>query len=159
MHVCGVCVSVPCSCGPVVTPPPRTQVSYTGNLPSTQSSLNAAYSFNFTYDIANIGSPYSPSNGHFIAPVSGIYGLSLAAYMDPRYYVYLDLVLETTPIMHVKTGHYYSGSTNRLYNMGTNFVLANLTAGDHVWPRYAGGSGYLFGEGVSTFSGFLLYQW
>ncbi|XP_052778538.1 complement C1q tumor necrosis factor-related protein 3-like [Mya arenaria] len=149
---------VPCSCPLPTTPAPRTQVSYTGTLKSTMSSLNAASVFNFTGDLINVGAPYTPHDAHFVAPVSGIYGFSLAAYMSPRYYVYIDLLKENAPILHVKTGHYYSGSTNRQVNLGTNFVLTNMTKGDHVWAKYSGGSAYLFGEGVSTFSGFLLYE-
>ncbi|WAR25977.1 MMRN2-like protein [Mya arenaria] len=145
---------VPCSCPLPTTPVPRAQVAYTGTLKSTMSSLNAASVFNFTGDLINVGAPFTPHDAHFVAPVSGIYGFSLATYMTPGRYVLMDLVRENTPILHVKNGHY----SGRQVIMGTNFVLANLTKGEHVWPKYTGGSAYLFGEGVSTFSGFLLYE-
>ena len=43
--------------------------------------------------------------------------------------------------------------------MGTNFVLLNMTAGETVRPQYLGDSdsARIWGDGVTTFSGFLLH--
>lgn len=73
-------------------------------------------------------------------------------------YIYMDVVQDAQSIMHVKHGHYYSSRYNRQINMGTNFVLVNITKGTEVWPRYVGGSGQLSGDGVPTFSGALLNE-
>lgn len=90
-----------------------------------------------------------------MAPISGIYGFSLAAYMaSVGYWVVLELVVDFKPVMYVKTGHY----TKRQVNMATNFVLLNLTQGAEVWPRYVTGSRYLYGDGITTFSGSLLTE-
>ena len=48
----------------------------------------------------------------------------------------------------------------RQVNMGTNFVLLNVTAGETVWPEYLGDSdsARIYGDGVTTFTGFLLHE-
>lgn len=155
-HVIGIhfVSTVPCSCS---TPPPRPpvfQVAYTGTLPATLSSLTTSSVFNFTSDLINVGAPFTFNDGHFQAPVSGIYGLSLTAYMSSPYWVSMQLKRNSSPVLTVKTGHY----TSRQLSMGTNFVLVNMTQGDEVWPAYETGSGYLWAEGISTVSAFLLYQ-
>ena len=49
---------------------------------------------------------------------------------------------------------------SRMRNMGTNFVLLNVTAGESVWPQYLGDSDSrrIYADGVTTFSGFLLHE-
>lgn len=144
-----------CSCPPATTPSPKRQVAYTGTQSSTISGLSTTYVFNFTDDLVNEGDPYSFKYARFAAPVSGIYGFSLTSYLGTTgYIVYLELVFDGLPIAYLKTGHY----TSRQYAMATNFVLVNMTQGMEVWPRYQSGSGYLYGDGVTTFSGYLLKE-
>lgn len=144
------------------TPPPstnQTQVAYTGTTgTSTISSVTANTVFNFTHDLINVGGAFSTTDGHFVAPVDGLYGFSLSVYMAVRYYIRMELVANGRPILKVQTGHYYRSSYNRQENQATNFVVANLTKGTDVWPRYITGSGYLHGNGVPTFSAFLLHE-
>ena len=49
---------------------------------------------------------------------------------------------------------------HRQVNMGTNFVMLNVTAGETVWPEYLGDSdsARIWGDRVTTFSGFLLHE-
>lgn len=93
---------------------------------------------------------------HFVAPVTGIYGFSLTAFLGSTgYVIVLELVHDGQSIGLLKTGHYSS----RQYAMATNFLLVNMTQGSEVWPRYQSGSAYLWGDGVTTFSGYLLHEY
>lgn len=78
--------------------------------------------------------------------------------MAVRYTIQMELVADGKPILKVQTGHYYSSSYNREENMATNFAIVNITKGTDVWPRYISGSGMLYGNGVPTFSGYLIHQ-
>lgn len=155
--------TAPCSCT-IPTPAPKQQIAFTGTQPTTVSGLSAYASFNFSGDFVNEGQPFNVRYGHFIVPVSGIYGFSLTTYLQSRYYLEAEVVAsynstEYQHLLHVKHGHYYDGSrVNRLFSMGTNYAIVNMTQGTEVWPRYVGGSGRLEGEGVPTFSGVLLYE-
>jgi len=148
---------VPCSCNQTGTRPVRIpQVSYTGTLPSAMTSLTTSTSFNFTDDLTNIGQPFNITSGHFVVPVSGIYGFSLTMYMDAvNYWTVLELVKNDQPFMYVRTGHY----TSKMVNMATNFGLVNATVGDEVWVKFVTSSGTrVYADGVSTFTGVLLFQ-
>jgi hypothetical protein len=151
---------VPCTCTTSApTSSSSKQVAYTGTTgTSTISSLNANHVFNFTYDLVNVGNAFNPVDGHFVAPVDGLYGFSLAVYMAVRYSIKMEVVANGKPILKVQTAHYYSSSYNRQENMATNFAIVNITKGTEVWPRYISGSGTLYGQGVPTFSGFLLHE-
>lgn len=139
--------------------PSTTQVAYTGTTgTSTLSSLNANSVFNFTHDLVNIGNVFNPVDGHFVAPVDGLYGFSLAVYMAVRYSIKMELVENGKPFLYVQTAHYYSSRDNRQENMATNFAIVNITKGTEVWPRYISGSGTLYGNGIPTFSGYLLHE-
>ncbi|KAL4226942.1 hypothetical protein ACF0H5_014919 [Mactra antiquata] len=146
---------VPCVCG---TPPPvqnKDQIAYTGTTgASTMSSLKATSVFNFNHDLSNVGGAFDASTGHFIAPYNGLYGVSLSVHTTASYYIRMELVADGHSILKVQTGH----SSRKQINQGTNFVIANLTKGDEVWPRYIAGSGYLYGNNVPTFSAYLLHQ-
>lgn len=152
-------VPAPCTC---TTPPPHpstTQVSYTGTTGSSSvSTLNPNTVFNFTHDLVNVGNAFKPADGHFYAPVDGLYGFSLTVYMAVRYSIKMELVANGKPIVYVQTAHYYSGTYNRQENMATNFAIVNITKGTEVWPRYISGSGTLYGNGVPTVSAFLLHE-
>ena len=129
-----------------------------GTIPATMTSLTANTVFNFTNDLVNVGHGMDINTGHFVVPVSGLYGFSLTSYMPSRYWVAMRLVKNGNQILGVKTGHYYSSSsTDRQVNMATNYVIGNYTAGEEIWPQYVTGSARLYAEGVSTFSGILLH--
>ncbi|KAH3881288.1 complement C1q tumor necrosis factor-related protein 3-like [Dreissena polymorpha] len=149
---------VPCSCASPPPPKHARQLSYTGTIGDTMTSLTSATQFNFSQDLVNVGGAFSLRDGHFRAPVSGIYGLSFAAHKVPGGWVGMTLVRENSPILNTKTGHYAYSTINRQVSMGTNFVLVNMTQGQEAWPKYSDGSASLDGQGVSTFSGFLLYE-
>jgi len=103
----------------------------------------------------NEGVPYNTQYARFIAPVNGLYGFSLTAYIGSTgRIITLEIVQDGNAIAYVKTGHY----TNRQYAIATNYVLVNMTRGTEVYPRYQTGSGYLYGDGVTTFSGVLLQE-
>lgn len=155
---------VPCSC-PVLpaTPQPSSSipVAYTGTLPAYVSSLTTATVLKFTNDLVNVGQAYNTSTAHFVAPVSGLYEMSLSMFMNPGrsdYWTGLRLVVNGKSLLNIKTGHYYYSSTNRQINMATNSAIANLTAGDEVWPQYVNGGARLWADGVTTFSGVLLHE-
>lgn len=151
---------VQCSC---TTLPPVSssgvQVAYTGTTgTATLSSLQPTSVFNFTYDLVNVGQAFNPADGHFIAPVDGLYGFSLTVYMAVRYSIRMELVADGKPILNIQTAHFYSSRENRQENMATNFAIVNITKGTEIWPRYVSGNGYLYGSGVPTFSGYLLHE-
>lgn len=152
---------VPCVCPPLPEtpqPPSSVPVAYTGTLPAYMASLTTATVINFSNDLVNVGNAFNTSTTRFVAPVSGLYEMSLTMYMAAGYWTGLELVVNGKALTKVKTGHYSSGSTDRQVNMATNSVIANLTAGDAVWPRFTEGTARLWADGVSTFSGVLLHE-
>ena len=77
------------------------------------SGLSSSSKFQFRYDVSNIGNAYNTSVATFTAPVNGLYGFSLTIFMNPRYWVGMQLVKNGHTILKVRTGHYAYSSTNR----------------------------------------------
>ena len=153
-------LAAPCNCATAPSTPQqsRPQVAFTGTLSSSLSSLTTSTLLNFNGDIVNEGQPYDFRYDRFIAPVSGLYAFSLATYLDPDNDVYMELMQDASSIMYVKHGHIKDRTYDRLLNMGTNAIVVNITKGTEIWPRYAGGSAKLQGDGIPTFSGVLLQE-
>lgn len=152
-------IPAPCDCSAGTQAKNSTpQISFTGTQQQSLSSLGPSSFFEFTNDLVNIGQPYNTRYSRFIAPVSGLYGFSLATYLSPSYWVAMELVADYKSILRVKHGHNSDSRYNRQVNMGTNFVIVNMTQGSEVWPRYVTGSGRLQGEGITTFSGYLIQE-
>ena len=155
MHLALMFVSVSCDCT-IPTNFQNNSVAFTATYPgSVMSSLTTSTAFVFTGDVSNVGHGYNVSNGRFTAPVSGLYGFSLTIMLPPGYYVRMELVKNGHTFTKVWTGH---RSYDR--NMAINFIAANLTAGDQVWVKYSGqtDSRKLYGEGVTTFTGYLIHE-
>ena len=117
------------------------------------TSLTGSTGFNFTGDLVNIGQAFDVKSGHFVAPVSGLYGFSLTLFMNPGYWTAVTLLRNGNQVLRVKTGH------ARQYNMGTNYIIGSFSVGEEILLQYNTGSGSrLCGSGVTTFTGVLLHE-
>uniref|UniRef100_A0A8W8J9B6 C1q domain-containing protein n=1 Tax=Magallana gigas TaxID=29159 RepID=A0A8W8J9B6_MAGGI len=107
--------------------------------------------------IYNEGTGYNSSTGIFTAPTAGTYVFYVSVQSAWHKYIYLNIVMNGS-IKVRALAWYDSGSSVRILQTGTNLVILHLQAGDRVWVRRGGGTGYYSDSShVTTFSGFKLY--
>jgi len=108
--------------------------------------------------VLDIGEGYSPLDGIFDVPVTGVYVFTVTIYAEDYRHVIAELVVNG----QVQT--YLIADTERAgdYHTGTAIVVAQVNAGDHVFVRR--GDSYsdalvtsIHGRAISSFSGWRLF--
>nr|XP_022295456.1 girdin-like [Crassostrea virginica] len=103
------------------------------------------------------GKGYDSNTGVFTAPTEGTYLFYISIQSAFRRYSHFDVVLNGSPKVQ-SLAWYDSGSIIRIHQTGTNLVILDLTVGDRIWVKRAGGVGYYSNDKhVCTFSGIRLY--
>ncbi|XP_069126266.1 uncharacterized protein [Argopecten irradians] len=115
-------------------------------------SLGDQEDVKFDHVYTNLGQGYEPSDGHFRAPVAGLYLLSatvLSAGTTPD-----DMLLELVK-NGANVGQIYA---TKSLNEGSRVIVLSLDVGDMVWVRHMSGDPGTVANGAhySTFSGVLI---
>ena len=103
----------------------------------------------------NKGNGYHSDDGIFIVPHTGIYAFvwTLGVSSDGWTPTATDIFING----HIY-GRAFADDNDGSAHFGTGFVIAEVNAGDHVYIRMMDtGSPVLFGNGVTSFSGWKLY--
>jgi hypothetical protein len=132
-------------------------VAFTTTLSNTISNMGSHQQIVFDHVITNVGNGYSPSHGHFTAPIRGVYIFFVVITNVPRY---------SSSIQLLKNGGWIgsalahgSNQNSDLFVTSTIAATVELQAGDEVWVQneYSFSSvEELDGAGFSSFSGHLI---
>ena len=99
--------------------------------------------------VTNIGSAYDSRDGHFEAPVAGLYSFSLTGMAYYTTQIYLGIMKNNAELVRVFT-------TDGLADSASIMVHTHLDIGDHVWVENVGGAGsQLHDQYFNCFSGIL----
>ncbi|XP_060570770.1 complement C1q-like protein 4 [Ruditapes philippinarum] len=131
-------------------------VAFTAGLSRTITNMGSHQQIVFDHVITNVGNGYSPSHGHFTAPIKGVYVFFVVITNTPGYSSSVTLLRNGGWIGYALA---HGGSqNNNLYVTSTIAVTIELQQGDEVWVQneYAFTSvEELYGGNWSTFSGHL----
>ena len=103
----------------------------------------------------NKGNGYHGDDGIFIVPRTGIYAFAWTQGVSNHGWVTTEIAINGQ-----KYGRAFADGDEGTDDVGfgTGFVIAEVNAGDHVYIRmHDTGSPVLFGDGVTSFSGWKLY--
>ncbi|XP_063420875.1 complement C1q-like protein 2 [Mytilus trossulus] len=126
---------------------------------STTLTHNAVLGYHtpieFDRIITNVGNAYDSSDGHFIAPIKGLYLISVSIMNVEGHEEYTEIVRNGVQYVAM-----YSDDDD--YSMASQTIVVLLETGDKVWVRKLfGGSATILGhpnEPYNTFSGVLLFE-
>ncbi|XP_071128207.1 complement C1q-like protein 4 [Mytilus edulis] len=113
-------------------------------------TLGAQQTIEFEHVHENHGNGYDSLQGHFTAPVSGLYQFSTTIYSMDNYGVHCEMVKNGQNLgqLLAPVPGYASSTLN---------VVIYLSVGDQVWVRHLGSaSEHLNANDYSSFSGFLI---
>ncbi|XP_063416512.1 complement C1q-like protein 4 [Mytilus trossulus] len=113
-------------------------------------ALGAQQTIVFEHIHENHGNGYDSRQGHFTAPVSGLYQFSTTIYSMDNYGVHCEMVKNGQNLgqLLAPVPGYASSTLN---------VVIYLSVGDHVWVRHLGSAiERLNANDYSSFSGFLI---
>ena len=99
--------------------------------------------------VTNIGNGYDSRDGHFTAPVAGLYSFSLTGMAYSTNDIYLNIMKNNQFLAQVY-------STTGSYDSASETIHIQLDMDDHVWVENGGNAGDRLHVGVyNTFSGIL----
>lgn len=105
--------------------------------------------------LTNVGNAYDSSDGHFIAPIRGLYLMSVSIMNVEDHEEHTEIVRNGVQLVAM-----YSDDDD--YSMASQTIVVLLETGDKVWVRRLfGGSATILGkpnEPYNTFSGVLLFE-
>ena len=124
------------------------KVAFSATLTQSVSGLQAEQDVVFDHALLNLGNAYLVYHGVFVAPTTGIY----------VFHTTLDATIKTDAKI-VKKGQTLATFECEPWNPSSQTVIVELQAGEDVSVQIHGYHNVsLFGNGFSTFSGFLLYD-
>ena len=110
----------------------------------------------FDTAVTNEGSAYTPHTGIFVAPVGGLYVFSSTLTSYPHNNAIFSFLKNGNPVSHL---HPHSDSDSPAYDTSAMTIVLELGKGDDVSVANRHADESLNGHRLSTFSGFLLYQY
>ncbi|XP_061188592.1 complement C1q-like protein 2 isoform X1 [Saccostrea echinata] len=129
-----------------------TLVAFSARSGST-SGISVGFTLKFSHVITNLGNHYNPTDGIFIAPVHGLYMFhwTMNCFTTGSNYCGTSLMINGSG-----KGQIYSGEdAGSYYHTGSNSVIVEVQAGDHVWIETNTWSNVRI-HTWSSFSGFLM---
>jgi hypothetical protein len=123
---------------------------------SSTTTLNTFSIIKFDKIMINNGNHYHPTDGVFVAPISGVYMFAWNTLTLDSHFLFTELRVEK----EVK-GTVSSGGASSQYKPGSTSLLCHVRKGDHVWVQTSYGStkNYIHNWNASTsFMGFLLQK-
>ncbi|XP_069120448.1 complement C1q-like protein 4 isoform X2 [Argopecten irradians] len=119
---------------------------------STPKALGEHQIIVFDTVVTNDGDSYDPHQGHFTAPVTGLYAFSVTVMCDGSESNLHAAIMRDGQMI----GKAYANGSS--YDNGSKLVVVQLEAGQMVWvEHFSDPSGYkIHGYGHSAFSGFLI---
>jgi len=101
----------------------------------------------------NLGNGYHPQHGIFIVQKSGLYVIT-ATTLHPAQGTFFNGAIEH---QGVPVAYIYGNGND--WGHSTQTVLIQAIAGDEIWVRNVGPSNEsIYGNGYSTFSGYLIWE-
>ncbi|XP_053387535.1 complement C1q-like protein 4 [Mercenaria mercenaria] len=132
-------------------------IAFTASLQNTITNMGSHQQIVFDYVITNIGNAYSPSHGHFTAPIRGVYAFFVMITDIPGHSASIQLLKNGQWIGHALANG--SSQDGNLYVTSTLPVVVQLQKGDEVWVQNEGSFSTveeLDGGSWSSFSGHLV---
>ena len=120
---------------------------------TTHTTLGPKQTIEFDHIITNIGNGYNGVSGIFTVPITGIYQFSttMFQYMSSQHEIHTQLMKN-----NIAVGQNF-GNSNRA--SATQTVIVAAQKSDIVYVRHheiIGSTQVIFGQGYSSFSGFLI---
>ncbi|CAH8452015.1 unnamed protein product [Dicrocoelium dendriticum] len=102
--------------------------------------------------ITNVGHAYNAQTGEFVAPVSGVYSLTVAISAQGKSRAAVRLMHNEQVVLDI-------WSESAPWSTATNQAVLHMEKGDTAWLSIREGAHFLHGYMYSTFSGFLLFEY
>ena len=113
------------------------------------ATLGAQQTVKYNSVTTNIGNAYDPRDGHFEAPVTGLFSFSLTGMAFQTTAISLGVLKNNAEIGAIYTNVGFADS-------GSITVHTQLSSGDHVWVENRSGAGARLHNGAyNCFSGIL----
>lgn len=148
------------SCIYVLVPTPLTSsanIAFLAYLSKSIGSLGSHQPIEYDQVLLNDGTGFDVRHGHFTAPTTGVYVISVSIYTENHVNLYLDLVSNGNLVLTF----YADGRTDQASQ--TNAFPITLKEGEMIWLRAHQGmvGRQLYGLKnylLNSFGGFLLYS-
>ena len=126
----------------------RQQIAFTAQY-TVGGTLGKQQAVKYNQVVTNIGQAYDARDGHFTAPVAGVYSFSLTGMAHQTTALYLDMVKNSQFLTQIY-------STTDVADSASVTVHIHLDVNDHVWVENGGGAGAHLNVGsFNIFSGIL----
>ncbi|XP_048766600.2 complement C1q-like protein 2 [Ostrea edulis] len=108
-----------------------TPVAFSATQSVSKSGISIGFILKFDKVITNLGNHYNPTDGIFIAPVHGLYMFHWTMHC---YHSGSSSCSTSLRVNNAKKGQIYSGENASSYHhTGSNTVIVEVQAGNHVW--------------------------
>ncbi|KAK3084793.1 hypothetical protein FSP39_019128 [Pinctada imbricata] len=126
-------------------------VGFFARLTKDIAHLGDGQTIEFDTVVTNEGNAYDPRHDHFIAPVAGLYQISVSIMSIPNQNIHCRILKNGVMVSQL-----YGALAD--YDADTQVIVLDLQAGDMIWVVHSGGGNERINIYNSYFSGFLIKQ-
>lgn len=128
-----------------------TKIAFFAVLSGGGQSIGSGQTIIFDDAVTNIGQAYDFYTGVFTAPKDGVYQFTATLLTSNDKEIWCHIMLNGNTVANINE----RGTGNR-HGSGSQAVILQLKEGDRIYVKNSGAASALWGEGYSSFTGFLM---